>query len=171
MSDRDSWATPAYIFDPLDHEFSFNIDVCASRDNAKVDTWINEEQDALVSDWTFAYRKSTGLMDRSLTAFCNPPYSDVAPWVDKAIHEARVNNVTTVILTNYILDCAYYRDHLHHIAEIRLALNRIQFEPPPDVLSSSNSKPQMLTIITPNSAKAHGTPLLSLWANGKKPKG
>jgi len=168
MSIRDSWATPDYIFDPLDHEFGFTIDVCATKDNAKIQNWIELPNNALELCWR--YGDDNNNWDQCV-AWCNPPYSDVAPWIAKAIEQARCNNVTTVMLTNYIVDCAYFHEHLPHIEEIRLALTRIQFEPPESVESSSNSKPQQLTIITPESAKAHGTPRITLWANGKKPKG
>lgn len=35
QSKTDLWATPQYLFDELDQEFQFDLDVCAITENAK----------------------------------------------------------------------------------------------------------------------------------------
>ena len=169
MNVRDSWSTPDHVFQILDHEFGFDIDVCASKYNAKCKRYITEQDDALSQAWCatmspFDYPE-TPVPIKNATVYCNPPYSSVEPWIAKAIEQAVLNNVTTVILTNYILDCKYYHQHLTHVSEIRLAMRRIQFVPPDGVKPSSNSKPQMLTVITPESVKSHSAPQITLWDN------
>lgn len=44
-SKTDMWATPQYFFDELNNEFGFEIDVCATDENAKCGTYYTKEQD------------------------------------------------------------------------------------------------------------------------------
>lgn len=69
-----NWATPDYIFQPLNDIFNFDCDVAATEWNAKCDFFINQEQNAHVSQW--------GKMN-----WCNPPYGRglTEPFVDDAI--------------------------------------------------------------------------------------
>lgn len=59
------------------HErFGFTIDAAASRSNARLPRFWTAEDNALTQDWTG---------DR---VWCNPPYSDLKPWVRKAHSES-----------------------------------------------------------------------------------
>lgn len=163
--DRDSWSTPDYIFEPLDREFDFQIDVCASEDNAKVPGfYFTERDDALTRKWRVGF----GLPPMNI--WCNPPYSGPAEWVKYAISEAEDTGNTMIVLTNNILDRKYFREFLPNIAEIRIGLRRIQFDVPEGVKASTNPYSQMLSIITPESANTFSTPKLKLWDIPSKPK-
>ena len=48
---EDEWATPAYLFEKLDAEFHFGLDVCATAANAKCKRYFDKEQDGLSQDW------------------------------------------------------------------------------------------------------------------------
>ena len=61
MSNKDDWETPQDLFDKLNAEFNFDIDVCASKENAKCERYYSEEDDALSKEWK-GY------------CFMNPPY-------------------------------------------------------------------------------------------------
>lgn len=50
-SSTDLWATPQDFFDHLNAEFNFDVDVCATPDNAKCDIYFTKEQDGLVQSW------------------------------------------------------------------------------------------------------------------------
>lgn len=50
-SKNDSWETPQEFFDKLNEEFGFEIDVCASSENAKCEIFFTKEQDALAQQW------------------------------------------------------------------------------------------------------------------------
>jgi len=39
---RNNWETPQKIFDELDEEFGFNLDVCADEGNAKCERYYTE---------------------------------------------------------------------------------------------------------------------------------
>jgi len=51
-SATDVWATPQSLFDELNAEFGFTLDVCALRENAKCDRHFTPEVDGLSQAWT-----------------------------------------------------------------------------------------------------------------------
>jgi len=72
-SATDEWSTPQDLFDRLNDEFHFTIDVCASEENTKVSRYYTKEQDGLKQDWT------------GETVWCNPPYGrQIKRWIHKA---------------------------------------------------------------------------------------
>ena len=76
-SKTDMWATPQSFFDKLDLEFHFELDACATPDNAKCKRYFTPEIDALSQRW-----------DVGGAVFCNPPYGRaLGKWVAKAYHE------------------------------------------------------------------------------------
>lgn len=81
----DRW-TPPEIFDRLHAEHGFTIDVAASRENRKLDRFFTKEEDALSRSWT------------GEVVWCNPPYSALRPWVEKALAEVRFNGCHKVVL-------------------------------------------------------------------------
>lgn len=46
-SKTDLWETPQDLFDKLNNEFHFTLDVCATPENAKCDSFYTKEQDGL----------------------------------------------------------------------------------------------------------------------------
>jgi phage N-6-adenine-methyltransferase len=66
-SSKDStWGTPPAFFGKVDNVFGFNLDVCATEDNAKTERFISPEENAFVVDWNI-------FGDRTV-AWMNPPY-------------------------------------------------------------------------------------------------
>lgn len=72
-SEKDVWQTPLWLFDALDSEFSFWLDAAASEANTLCTQYITAQQNAFVTEWS-----SYGAV------WCNPPYSNIRPWVDRA---------------------------------------------------------------------------------------
>lgn len=68
----DDRATTPEVFDPLNERFGFTIDVAAAAHNAKCALYFTAEDDGLEQSWA------------GESVWCNPPYSDIAPWVEKA---------------------------------------------------------------------------------------
>ena len=50
-SNSNEWATPKGLFDILDEEFLFELDPCATKDNAKCPKFYTKEDDGLLQDW------------------------------------------------------------------------------------------------------------------------
>lgn len=50
-SATDLWATPQSFFDQLDAEFHFNLDPCATPENAKCTKFFTKEIDGLRQNW------------------------------------------------------------------------------------------------------------------------
>lgn len=71
-SGRRDQGTPQELFDKVDGIFHFNLDVCALRENAKVDLYMSPEEDALNIMWSgFMETRGCG---GDLIGWCNPPY-------------------------------------------------------------------------------------------------
>lgn len=75
QADSDEWFTPSSVFRPLNEEFRFTLDPCATAESAKCRRFFHAGQDGLAQDWG---RERIWL---------NPPYSDITPWVAKAAME------------------------------------------------------------------------------------
>ena len=114
-NNSDEWATPQYIFDSLDAEFNFNLDPCATELNHKCDTFYTAETNGLQQKWG-GYR-----------VFCNPPYSNISAWVEKAFRETRNDNTLVVLLIPSRTDTRYFHDYINHRAEIRFIKGRLKF--------------------------------------------
>lgn len=98
-SDRDCWRTPPEVFRWLDRRFNFDIDLAASDENTMVKPiqlangsiirrHFAIENDSLKLPWHKFAR----------TAFCNPPYSDIDPWLKKAEVEAGLGLTTAFVI-------------------------------------------------------------------------
>lgn len=86
-SDVDDRATTLEVFEPLHAKYRFTIDVAASAENAKLPRFYTCEDDGLVQDWS------------GERVWCNPPYSNIAPWVRKA-HEGGADLVVMLLPAN-----------------------------------------------------------------------
>lgn len=110
------WATPADFFQELDREFRFDLDPCATKDNAKCADYFTKEQDGLAQDWG------------GRRVFCNPPYGRELPrWVRKCYEESR-KGALVVMLIPARTDTAYFHDYIYHKAkEVRFIRGRLHF--------------------------------------------
>ena len=50
-SKTDLWATPQQFFDKYNEVYNFDLDVCASLENAKCKKYFTKEQDGLLQLW------------------------------------------------------------------------------------------------------------------------
>ena len=79
------WGTPQDLFDAVNEEFCFTLDVAASGDNAKCARFFTKDDDGLSQPW-------------SGVCWVNPPYGrQMIRWLEKARRE-KANGVTTVAL-------------------------------------------------------------------------
>ena len=119
---RDLFQTPKYVFNWYNKQYKFNCDVAASDHNHLVPVYLTEDDDALTADW-------------GTTNWCNPPYSNIRPWVDKAIAEARKGN-TTVMLVPADTSVAWFREAYNNCSACEFISGRISF------INADTGKPQ-----------------------------
>jgi phage N-6-adenine-methyltransferase len=115
LSQRGDWETPQELFDELDHEFGFDLDACATKENAKCDRFYSPEDDALTLDWP-------GVV------WMNPPYGrEVGLWTAKAYLES-VKGSTVVCLLPARTDTRWFHDHCSKADQIRFIKGRLHFD-------------------------------------------
>lgn len=114
-SKSDEWYTPQDLFKSLDDEFHFNLDPCATPESAKCKTYFTKEDDGLSKKWG-GYR-----------VFCNPPYSEINKWVEKAYRETREDNTIVVMLIPARTDTKYFHNFIYQRSEIRFVKGRVNF--------------------------------------------
>lgn len=115
-SQTDNWATPQWLFNKLDKEFSFTLDACASADNAKCAKYYTREQDGLKQNWG------------GQRVFCNPPYGkEIGKWVAKCSDEAKKVNTLCVMLIPARTDTKWFHEYIYNKAEVRFLKGRLKF--------------------------------------------
>lgn len=84
---RDLWQTPKFFFDYYDLRFNFEFDVAASESNTLCNCFYNEKHDALSDNCSWDGPN-----------WCNPPFSNPLPWIEKAIGEMKSGKLTVMLL-------------------------------------------------------------------------
>jgi phage N-6-adenine-methyltransferase len=111
------FSTPQWLFDQLDSEFHFTVDVCASSQNAKCRRYFDSKMDGLKQSWA------------GETCWCNPPYGRrVGAWFKKAYEESRQPSTTVVMLVFGRTDTAWFHEYVLPFAEVRFLRGRLTFE-------------------------------------------
>lgn len=111
----DEWETPQELFDSLNDEFHFTIDVCATKENAKVKRFFTKEQDGLKQEW------------KGETVWCNPPYGRAMyAWIHKC-YEHSIEGGTAVMLIPCRTDTKAFHDWIFPYAELRFVRGRLRF--------------------------------------------
>jgi site-specific DNA-methyltransferase (adenine-specific) len=111
---RTEWETPPALFRRLNREFSFTLDVCATRANRKCPAYFSERQDGLRQRW-------------SGRCWMNPPYGRaIGRWMAKAVQESR-RGAMVVCLVPARTDTAWWHTGVMYSDEIRLLRGRLTF--------------------------------------------
>lgn len=136
---QDNWETPQWLFNKLDSEFHFNLDLAANNQNHKITDYITETDNALTQSWNyFNYDKTR--------AFCNPPYSLWQKFVEKAYYETFTlnNQVTVVMLLPSRTDTRAFHQYIYNQpnVELRFIKGRLVFELDGSPILGKNGKPQ-----------------------------
>ena len=98
-SKTDNWATPQDFFDQCEKQFGkFDIDVCASKENAKCEKYYDEEINGLSQVWEGK-------------CWMNPPYGrEISKWMKKA-YESAGNGTMVVCLVPARTDTKWWHDY------------------------------------------------------------
>ncbi len=108
----DEWQTPDWLYNALDSEFHFDIDVACNFKNSKAKFGLFGT--GLIDEWNYDMKTNHG----AKTVFCNPPYSNITPWVRKAVEQLD-NGVTSVFLVPSSTDTAWFQFCIYNAREIR----------------------------------------------------
>ena len=143
-SEKDLWQTPVELFIALNNEFYFDVDICASAENALCDLYFDKEHSALGLEWDNPPNKRGSHEIKS--AFINPPYSETSLFLSRANEQARIHNITVVALVNANTDTKWFSDAEITANEIRLITGRVGFVKPNGEKANGNTKGQCLII-------------------------
>jgi phage N-6-adenine-methyltransferase len=107
------WSTPPGLFDELDREFGFELDVCATAENAKCAVFYDRELNGLAQPWRGV-------------CWMNPPYgTEIDRWVRKAFQEAQAG-ATVVCLLPARVDTSWWHEYASR-GEVRFLRGRLKF--------------------------------------------
>jgi phage N-6-adenine-methyltransferase len=135
---KDLWQTPKNIFNALDQEFDFDVDICASEDNKLLPDYFTEERSALTNHWN--------IYSRAFSAFMNPPYSQTQLFMERAAEQSNLHNITVVALVNANTDTKWFADAVKSANEVRLLTGRVGFIKSTGGKSNGNTKGQCIII-------------------------
>ena len=103
----EKWRTPKALFDRLNDEFKFEIDLCAEPNTALCDKFFTKDDDALKQKW-------------SGVCWINPPYGNqIAAWMEKAYFESRNPGTVIVCLIPSRTDTDWWHRFVMRSNEIR----------------------------------------------------
>lgn len=132
MSVRDTWCTPDEVYSYYRRLYPYTLDVCASDSNTKLPDYFTEQNSALLGDWSTHQH-----------AWCNPPYSNILPFVERAVYFK--DTTETSFLVPLDSSTKWFKLALANAKDVRLIVGgRIQFIPPAGVVASSNNKASCL---------------------------
>lgn len=120
---RGDWATPDWLFDWVNDYARFDLDAAAQEHNAKCDQFCAPPDSGgpsgLLYDWG-GHR-----------VWCNPPYSNLGPWVEKGRSVGATDQDGCALLVPGIFSSPwFYRFAADYL--VVLLTKRVSFVPPPD---------------------------------------
>ena len=113
-SEKEDWETPQNLFDELNNEFHFTVDVASSDSNYKVDKHYTIKENGLIQDWAHE------------VVWCNPPYGrKISEWVEKAFYSGAL----VVMLLPARTDTKWFHKYIYnkHCVEVRFIKGRLKF--------------------------------------------
>lgn len=126
---NDCWRTPDWLFDKLNKEFNFDIDLCASKNNAKclwyLTDYLNTDMHSRTRPDSFPAK----------CAFMNPPYSNAKPFIQKAWDDSKHCKIVCIIKCDpstsmWQIFYDFQTGKPKPGCDIKLINKRIQFDPP-----------------------------------------
>lgn len=111
----DDRATTPEVFDPLHARFSFTVDVAASEHNAKLPRFFSLDEDGLEQTW------------EGERVWCNPPYSNIAPWIEKAWAESDRAELIVFLLPANRTEQTWWQDMVEPYRDRSESSLRVEF--------------------------------------------
>ena len=173
-SERMDWGTPQWLYDELDKEFNFEVDLAASRSNRKHRIYLGPKSKIATDALTFPWA------DHWKCGYLNPPYGrGVINWVKKAYEESQ-RGMTVVILLASRTDTKWFHEYILPFGDYRFIRGRLKH----DDQANPATFPSMVVVFSPpaevkplpkksNKQKPDADPLVPLsapfpWFGGKR---
>lgn len=114
------WETPQNLFDRLNAEHGFTLDVCALPENAKCSRYYTPDDDGLAQDW------------KDHVCWMNPPYGrEIGKWVKKAYEATFMDwqheGAKVVCLLPARTDTAWWHDYVLPYGKVDFLRGRLKF--------------------------------------------
>jgi phage N-6-adenine-methyltransferase len=113
----DDRATAPEFFTPLHERFGFTIDVAASSENTKLPRFYSIEDDGLAQSWA------------GERVWCNPPYSNIEPWLEKAWAEAECAELIVMLLPANRTEQRWWQQHVEPLRRAAIGDFLVEFLP------------------------------------------
>ncbi len=116
----DDRATSPEVFGPLHERFRFTIDVAASAENAKLPRYYDLEANGLAQSWA------------GERVWCNPPYSSIEPWLEKAWVETERADLIVMLLPANRTEQGWWQRHVEPLRDRKIYQRsslRVEFLP------------------------------------------
>ena len=151
---KQDYQTPTVFLDAtrklLDIE-NFTLDLAASEENAVCGSFYDEVYDSLK-------REGDWVTQVGCEAWCNPPYSHIAPWVEKAYRESLLG-ATIAMLVPASVGSNWWRDWVHNKAVVVLLNGRITF------VGHTAGYPKDCALLLYDKQDTHGiAPFYAIWS-------
>ena len=141
LSMRDDWETPQFLFDGLNAEFGFEIDVCATKETSKCSRFFTREEDALSQPWTGV-------------CWVNPPYGrGMENWLEKAFNSS-LEGALVVCLLPARTDTRWWHRFVNRASEVRFLKGRLKFD------NAKNSAPFPSCVVVFRPPKCGSSPTI-----------
>lgn len=125
-STKQDWETPDDLFEKLNREFNFSVDLAASNDNKKGRNYIDDIE---------MYTQLKRLPSLLTSAYCNPPYNKIKLFVTCCLELIKNTHRTIVMLVPARTDTKWFSmlwDYEKHTPqpgiEIRFLKGRLKFK-------------------------------------------
>ena len=135
LASVDDRGTPPEVFGPQHELYDFTVDVAANAANAKVERFIDRAEDGLKADWT------------GERVWCNPPFSAIGPWVEKAWAEEGCPLIVMLLPANRT-EQGWWQDHVEPRRDregsplrVTFLRGRPRFLLPGETVAAPNSRP------------------------------
>ena len=117
---RDLWQTPRFVFDYYDRRFAFRCDLAANESNTFCDEYYSE-----LDHSAFDAKKTDSALSGNV--WCNPPYSDISPWVDLCSRLSIETGSVFVMLLPADTSVKWFADALRLCSECHLISGRLSY--------------------------------------------
>jgi site-specific DNA-methyltransferase (adenine-specific) len=129
-SESAEWSTPSDFFAKVEAEFGpFDLDPCATAENAKARMWYDADDDGLSQSWVTVPAHTSGGDCLTRSIWLNPVYGrEISKWILKAVYAFEIGVPLIVMLLPARTDTRWWHDYvIPYASEIRFIRGRLKF--------------------------------------------